>query len=370
MIVELHLLQSIGPSNLNRDETGSPKDCIFGGVRRARISSQALKRAARDSFEQLLRTRQAEADVGVRTRRVAEEVARLLREEHGKDEEAALKVAQAALREAGVKGEGGEYLLFVSRSALRGFAELCAQLFPKLTAERPGLSRQEKDRLRAALLSTGRDLDIALFGRMVADLPEGNVDAATQVAHAISTHEVRPDFDYFTAVDDLQPQEETGAGHIDVLEFNSACYYRYASVDTQQLARNLGGDTALVSAGVEVFLQGLIRELPRGKQHAMAAHNPPSLILATVRERGQCNLANAFEDPVRPEGGYLRPSAERLLGYYDRLVGVYPHLRPTKAWLAAVDPLEAMGVPEGVELAETAEQLVAAVGAFVGGSGG
>lgn len=370
MIVELHLLQSIGPANLNRDDTGSPKDCVFGGVRRARISSQALKRAARVRFPDLIAERGARLESGVRTRRVVDGVARLLQERHAYDEATARNVAQQALIAAGIKGEGSEYLLFLARSGLEGFAERCHQLADKLSEERSAskkstLTRAEEDELRTALLSPGRALDVALFGRMVADLPEGNIDAATQVAHAISTHEVRPEFDYFTAVDDLQPGEETGAGHVDMLEFNSACYYRYASVDTAQLEENLGGDGDLVATGVEVFLDGLIRELPRGKQHGMAAHNPPSLIFAVGRERGQWNLANAFEDPVRAEGGYVVPSVRRLLSYYERLSTAYAHLRPAKAWLVLVDPADGIMVPAGVERMESAADLVAAVGIFV-----
>ncbi len=374
MIVELHLLQSVAPANLNRDDTGSPKDCVFGGVRRARISSQALKRAARMRFPDLIAERGAGAETGIRTRRVVDGVARLLQERHGYDEAAARDVAQRALVAAGIKGEGSEYLLFLARSALEGFAERCHLLAGKLSAERAAskkstLTKAEEDELRAALLAPGRALDVALFGRMVTDLPGSNIDAATQVAQAISTHEDRPEFDYFTAVDDLQPGEETWAGHVGMLEFNSACYYRYASVDTAQLAKNLGGDGDLVATGVAVFLDGLIRELPRGKQHGMAAHNPPSLIFAVGRERGQWNLANAFEDPVRAEGGYVLPSVRRLLSYYERLSTVYAHLRPAKAWLVLVDPADGISVPAGVERMESAADLVAAVGNFVRAGG-
>jgi CRISPR system Cascade subunit CasC len=363
-------VQSIAPANLNRDETGSPKDCVFGGVRRARISSQALKRAARARFPELIAEREADLDLGVRTRLAAEEIARILHERHGRDREEAASVANAALSALKKRGgEGGDYLLFLSRTAMEAFADRCDELFEKLTADRPSVSDEEKKRLKEALLSSERMLDIALFGRMVADLPEGNIDAATQVAHAISTHEVRPDFDYFTAVDDLQPPEETGAGHLDVLEFNSACYYRYASVDSEQLRRNLGGESDLAVVGIEVFLEGLIRELPRGKQHAMAAYNPPSLMLAAARERGQWNLANAFEDPVRAEGGYLRPSVERLLGYYERLTKVYEHLRPERGWLVLVEPRDGTRVPDGIEELATAKQLVEAVSTFLRGRG-
>lgn len=376
MIIELHLLQSIVPANLNRDDTGSPKDCVFGGVRRARISSQALKRAARMRFPELLSQRNIQAQNGVRTRRAVDEVAHLLHERYNRDEAEAKELAGAVLHELGIKGEGRDYLLFLGRSALEAFAEHCNELYDSLISggelsKKSGrkLSQKQEKELKTILLSTKETLDIALFGRMVADLPEGNIDAASQVAHAISTHEVRPEFDYFTAVDDLQPGEETGAGHLDVLEFNSACYYRYASVDTEQLCKNLDGDSQLAATGVEVLLQGLISELPRGKQNSMAAHNPPSLILAMARKRGQCNLANAFEDPVRPDGGYVLPSVRRLLNYYHRLVTAYNYLLPEQAWLVLVESADGINIPSGISKLSKVEDLLSSVGAYVKGNG-
>src|SRR5690606_14413930 len=219
MIIELHSIQNIAPSNLNRDDTGSPKDCTFGGVRRARISSQALKRAARKAFLSYGLTPE---EVGVRTRRVAEAVVDRLERAHGRDREAATKVAENAL--AYFELTGGKYLLFVSRQGIEALADRCNDLFDELSKDKP-TKGAIKELSADILLDASGQVDVALFGRMVAKLPNANVDAASQVAHAISTHEVRPEFDYFTAVDDLQeesPERETGAGHIDTLEFNSA----------------------------------------------------------------------------------------------------------------------------------------------------
>ncbi len=141
--------------------------------------------------------------------------------------------------------------------------------------------------------------DVAMFGRMLADLPEKNVDAACQVAHPISTHAVgRGEDDYFTAMDDLQPTGEPGASQIGTTEFNSACYYRYANINTEQLAENLNGNNALAKRAAQAFLQAFIRAIPTGKQNSFASPTPPSFVLAVVREYGGCSLANAFETPV------------------------------------------------------------------------
>lgn len=355
MIVELHLIQNIAPANLNRDDTGSPKDCTFGGVRRARISSQALKRAARRGFTA---AGLDPSEVGVRTRKAAAEITRRLVERHGREPETARTAAENALANLGLdQGKAGsEYLLYLSVAALDRFADRCNELFDRLTGSEKPKKGEIKELQKEELFAAPRAVDIALFGRMVADLPDQNVDAASQVAHAISTHEVRPEFDYFTAVDDLQEADESGAGHIDTLEFNSACHYRYAAVDTRQLVENLGGDRELAARGLRAFLHAMIRELPTGKQNSMAAHNPPSLVLTTVREAGQWNLANAFEDPVRPRDGLVGESVSRLLRYYERLTAVYEHLAPAAAHLVAVDDLT--NVPEGIAVEPSVTALV------------
>jgi CRISPR system Cascade subunit CasC len=167
--------------------------------------------------------------------------------------------------------------------------------------------------------------DIALFGRMLADRPETNVDAACQVAHAISTHRVSMDIDFFTAVDDLQPGGETGAGMMGVTGFNSATFYRYARLDWDQLVKNLYGQTDTARQGVEGFLRAAVDAIPTGKQNSFAAHNPPSFLLGVARPRGMgWSLANAFERPVSGGmSGLVGPSVEALDAYWGRLAQVY-----------------------------------------------
>ena len=168
--------------------------------------------------------------------------------------------------------------------------------------------------------------DIALFGRMLADEPKLNLEAACQVAHAISTHRVSMEMDYFTAVDDVREEsDETGAGHINTLGFNSSCFYRYARVDWGQLLKNLK-DVDLARRTVEGFLRASIVAVPSGKQNSTAALNPPSFLLAVVRTDGMgWNLANAFEKPVfaTRDSSLVEKSISALDRYWGKLEAVY-----------------------------------------------
>jgi CRISPR system Cascade subunit CasC len=170
--------------------------------------------------------------------------------------------------------------------------------------------------------------DIALFGRMLADRPDTNIDAACQVAHAISTHTIScNDIDYFTAVDDLQPKEETGAGFLDVAYFNSACFYRYARIDFAQLVKNLDGDAKLARDSVEAFLRASEAAIPSGKKNSHAQECRPSFMLAVLRGKDSAgwSLVNAFETPVRAnqDQGLIEGSVRRLDEHFNRLQGFY-----------------------------------------------
>lgn len=168
--------------------------------------------------------------------------------------------------------------------------------------------------------------DIALFGRMLAEKPALNLNAACQVAHALSTHPIAMEMDFYTAVDDLAPDEETGAGMMGFTGFNSACFYRYARIDWNQLVDNLNNDKDLARRTVEGFLRAATSAVPTGKQNAFAAHNPPDFLLAVVREDGMgWSLANAFERPVRPgrSAGLIGPSVEALDTYWGHLCQMY-----------------------------------------------
>ncbi len=342
MLVELHILQNFAPSNLNRDDTGSPKDCEFGGFRRARISSQCLKRSIRTTFrdQQLLPA----DDLARRTKRVVDEVAGRLAG-RGRDDERARAVVEAALGGIGLAVDDKartQYLLFMGERELASLTDLCDSHWDALGAaigdgSAEGKSGKQKKRaakdavpaeVNAALrksLDGGRAADLALFGRMLADMPDLNIDAASQVAHAISTNRVSMEFDFYTAVDDLSPRDEPGAGMMGTVEFNSACFYRYANVDLNQLATNLSGDAELARHALEAFIRASVSAIPTGKQNSMAAQNPPSFVLGVVRAHGPWSLANAFLQPVRPAEGadLVEQSVQALDRYWQQLADMY-----------------------------------------------
>ena len=310
LFVEFHLIQNFAPSNLNRDDTGAPKDALFGGHRRARVSSQCFKRA--------IRLNSAEAatippeNQGVRTKKLKKlletRLAELARTDTETRIEAALAAAGLKLKEDGKT----EYLLFLGQGEIEAFAQLI-HIHWDLLANAPAAdAKKTKKEAKAslpteivkeakALLDGKKAVDVALFGRMLADMPGVNQDAACQVAHAISTHKVDREFDYFTAVDDKGDEDETGAGMIGQIEFNSATFYRYAVVDADKLVKNLHGDKELALTGIRAFTQAMARAIPTGKQNTFAAHNPPSFVGVVLRHASPFNLANAFEKPVWPK---------------------------------------------------------------------
>ncbi|MBZ9751897.1 type I-E CRISPR-associated protein Cas7/Cse4/CasC [Deinococcus sp. HMF7604] len=331
-LLELHYLQNFAPSNLNRDDTGSPKDAFFGGSRRLRISSQSFKRAMRQDFaaRQILST----AELGQRTKRAHEAIAGLL-EGEGRTPEQRLAAAELALGGLGlpVKDGKNQYLLFLGRDELQRVADIVNANWAEFQAAAPepdsGDGKKKKASKKAALsgdlgkqlagaLNGSKAVDVALFGRMLADLPDKNADAAAQVAHPISTHALRErQYDFYTAVDDLKPQDNAGADMLGTVEFASATVYRYACLDLAKLLENLQGDRDLLARGLRAFLYASVFAAPTGKQNTFAAHNLPGLMVQVVRrDTSPRNLANAFERGVQAErgGGYLKPSTEALAG--------------------------------------------------------
>lgn len=310
LFIEFHLIQNFAPSNLNRDDTGAPKDALFGGHRRARVSSQCFKRAIRlKSAEMAMIPAEYQA---VRTQKLKELLEKRLAEfdrlEAGPRIESALAAAGLKVKEDGKT----EYLLFLGQGEIEGFAQLIHKYWNELGASPATDGKKTKKEAKAnapaevvkeakALLDGKKAVDVAMFGRMLADLPEANQDAACQVAHALSTHRVEREFDYFTAVDDKGGADETGAGMIGQVEFNSATFYRYAVIDAQKLLSNLQPDKELALTGINAFIQAMARAIPTGKQNTFAAHNPPSFVGVVLRHTSPFNLANAFEKPVWPK---------------------------------------------------------------------
>lgn len=311
--VDVHVLQTVPPSNLNRDDAGSPKQAIYGGARRARVSSQAWKRATRLAFVAQVPT----TTLATRTKKIVGLLANQLTEAAGLDATAATRVSAALLAPLGIsrgkRSEETAYLLFFGRMQLRGLVEMVAPHAQELAAMNDGALEKAAGNFPIKdYLATGHPIDVALFGRMVADMADLNVDAATQVAHALSTHAVETEFDYFTAVDDENPRDETGAGMIGTVEFNSATLYRFATVGLHQLLENLGGDVEATAAALEVFLNAFVFSMPSGHETSFAHRTLPRLVSVVLRDDQPINLVSAFEAPVRGGEGLAAASAERL----------------------------------------------------------
>lgn len=364
MFLELHLIQNFAPSNLNRDDTNAPKDCDFGGFRRARISSQCLKRAIRETFSNSLTDLSAN-NLALRTRQLVDETVRQLQAQ-GKSPEQARPVIEMVLEsiKLKVKDDGKtEYLLFLGKDEINRIVSLCLQHWDTLeklipteetpkaeTGSKKGKAKADKENKEALpkeisnamlnLMDGGKAVDLALFGRMLANLPEKNVDAACQVAHAISTHKVNTEFDFFTAVDDISSSDDQGAGMLGTVEFNSACFYRYSNVDLNQLKRNLGDDEDLTLKAIQAFVKATVKAIPTGKQNSMAAQNPPSFVLVVLRKSGLWSLANAFINPIRPKPDLVTSSTQALTDHWSKLAKTYGEDEIVGKWLISLDDLE------------------------------
>lgn len=360
--IEFHIIQNFAPANLNRDDTGAPKDAVFGGFRRARISSQAIKRAVRmHMYDGGLIPESAR---GYRTKRLVSLVADVL-EAKGMERDDAAALAEAGITELGnagkmrVKDGKTDYLVFVS-------AREVEQLADALFAEAG--SKDKKYKLSSTVTTKLNDIlrqraegavDVGLFGRMLANLPEGNTDAACQVAHAISTHRIDREFDYYTAVDDKKPDDTAGADMIGTVEFNSSCFYRYSVIDVNQLQQNVN-DAELAANAISAYTQSVTEAIPTGKQNSFAAHNAPSLVLV-IKRRNQPlrNLANAFEEPVSArDGSYTNESMKRLGEYWAAMDTAYG--AADEAWV--LDPLGQFASTNGAVEVSSLRELMKAVG--------
>ncbi|MCI0384471.1 type I-E CRISPR-associated protein Cas7/Cse4/CasC [Streptomyces sp. CNQ085] len=384
-IIDVHVLQTVPPSNLNRDDTGSPKTAFYGGVRRARVSSQAWKRATRRSFDGLLDP----AELGVRTKRVAELLADRIKPalpDLSDAERLALaaetvqvatgskiEVPKRKAESAKKKGEEepapeSSYLMFLSSRQLDGLAALAAEGADDIKK----FLKDKGNKARAKQIAdTRHSVDIALFGRMVADSTDINVDAATQVAHAISVHAVENESDYYTAVDDRNTGAEPGAGMIGTVDFNSATLYRYAAVDVDLLRRNLGkglreDESAAepVRRAVQAFLHGFVASLPTGKINTFGNHTLPDAVIVKLRSTRPVSFVAAFEEPVTADltGGHLKAACEKLAEYVPDLERAYGS-DGDPAWVLRIGPATAKLAGLGTETALT--ELVDAVGAAV-----
>ena len=293
--LDLHVLQTVPPSCINRDDTGSPKTAIYGGVSRARVSSQAWKHAMRNMFTEIF----SEEQIGIRTKNPVELVSRELEKlgYEGKIEKAAAEALKRGGIKLSTKDNKSEALFFMSLRQARKLAELIA-------------AEEEDQKIYKSALADWPSIDMALFGRMVASDPSLNFDAAAQVAHSISTHEVKNEYDYFTAVDDLASEDNAGAGHLGTVEFHSATLYRYATVNVRELKQNIESDTMQAVKG---FVKAFLLSMPTGKQNTFANRTAPDFAYITLRKDQPVNLAGAFEKPVyATKEGYVKKSVQAL----------------------------------------------------------
>ena len=340
LYVDFHILQTVPPSCINRDDTGSPKTAVYGGVLRARVSSQAWKHAMRKAFSE-----NARLDVGKRTKKVAE----LVKEQilALAPEADADKLAKKALENAGIKFDEKsksddkvtKALFFMSSAQAKALAELAVEG-----------SASKKEYQKA--LGAAPSMDMALFGRMVADDPSLNYDAAAQVAHSISTHAVQNEYDYFTAVDDCQAEDNAGAGHLGTVEYNSSTLYRYATVNVMELAGQLGAEQAAET--VRAFGEAFLFSMPTGKQNSFANRTLPDAVYVTIREDQPVNLCGAFERAVpRSAQGYAEPSKAALVQHAQQMYGSF-----------AETPVQSFTVGSGLEElapAQTAKAMLDAL---------
>ncbi|PVE10228.1 type I-E CRISPR-associated protein Cas7/Cse4/CasC [Streptomyces scopuliridis] len=360
IFLDVHALQTVPPSNLNRDDTGAPKSAVYGGVPRARVSSQAWKRATRTYFsdENLLDPN----ELGVRTKKVAEVLAaRITAMDPALNGAEALRLAAEVIhgatgskievpkRKADAAKDGADepapeskYLMFLSARQLDGLAALAIE-----GADDIKVYLKDKDNKARAreVADTRHSVDIALFGRMVADSADFNVDAAVQVAHAISVHRVDNESDYYTAVDDENTDAESGAGMIGTVDFNSATLYRYAALGVHQLAKNLGEGlreeeprTAPVRRAVEAFVRSFLESLPTGKINTFGHHTLPDAVVVKLRTTRPISFVAAFEDPVTGESGHLREAVARLAEYIPDVERAYGDEESTLSWVLRVGP--------------------------------
>lgn len=345
--IDVHIIQNIPPSCVNRDDTGSPKSAMYGGVKRLRVSSQAWKHVTRSYFDAHL----DKEDLGMRTKRVvsilAKEIGRQAEDLENDAQKLAEEVSNAAKiklseprakksEEASKKAKESGYLLFLSNRQIAQLAEMAVE------SARSGEELDKKEVKK--IFKSENSIDVALFGRMVADDADLNVDAACQVAHAISTHAAENEFDFFTAVDDdksrAEEREDAGAGMMGTIEFSSATMYRYATVNLDLLHENLGDAEATLRA-LTSFIEAFVKTMPTGKQNTFANRTLPSMVAVQVRDDQPVSLVGAFERPVLKSDteGFVAKSVRKLVEHEKQLEEAFG-VKPRHAFVVSLEDYE------------------------------
>jgi CRISPR system Cascade subunit CasC len=372
--LELHIVQSVPVACLNRDDLNSPKTAVFGGVQRARVSSQSWKRAIREMAKEMddtdvfkgNRSRRMVSELATRLENkgitehigeiIAEHVAGVVETLDSKKDSDGFKkiktmmffskaeydaIANAVTNDIKMTAEkirsssnavetAKEALKMIDEEKQEAAKKALEKLEKELEKEQKALGKAFNDKaIREVIKSIQlKDAaDIALFGRMVANDHSLTVEAASMFSHALSTHKADNEIDFFAAVDDLQTKEESGAGITGTLEFNSATYYRFAALNLDMLADadHLGSMTRKERQSVvRTFVEATIMAIPSARKNTMNGNTLPAYVLGVVREKGHpVQLVNAFEAPVRSSQGYVVKSVELLKAEYAKLTDTW-----------------------------------------------
>ncbi|EFQ49114.1 type I-E CRISPR-associated protein Cas7/Cse4/CasC [Lactobacillus iners] len=301
LFLDIHAIQTVPPSNINRDDTGSPKTAQYGGVTRARVSSQSWKRAIRKYFYDKGDTQ----NIGIRSCDIVKYIAKkIVDKDNSISVEDAITLVEKTLNAAklSTKDQKLKALFFISNNQADKFAQACLD------------KKTDKTELQE-ILKTDTSIDIDLFGRMLADDPSLNEDASSQVAHAISTHAIESEFDFYTAVDDLAPEDNAGAGMLGTLEYDSSTLYRYANIALHDFYKQLGDKEEVIDA-VKLFVEAFVKSMPTGKINSFANQTLPQAVVVSLRSDRPINLVSAFEEPIKSENGYVDKSIQKLFAEY------------------------------------------------------
>ncbi|MDD5089519.1 MAG: type I-E CRISPR-associated protein Cas7/Cse4/CasC [Candidatus Wallbacteria bacterium] len=327
-LIELHIIQSFPVTCLNRDDVGAPKSAYFGGVPRARVSSQCWKRAIR---EHLVTSDKSVLFKGKRTRYITTIIKESM-EQKGFSDADSSKYAQMICKqifgekEVSKNEDTTKTMFYFSEEEISRFINTGLEVVSKEIPEK----EKEKELGKACkkiVKETGiKDMaDISLFGRMVANDVNLKIEGAAMFSHAISTHKVENDIDFFSAVDDLKPGDVEGAGHLGTLEFNSGCYYRYIGLNLDLLKTNLGTAYSVeeMMEVVKEFIKAAVLAVPNARKNSMFGFNPPAYVGGVVRSGQPLSMANAFEKPVKSRDGYIEPSKDTFAKHFQDLKTKY-----------------------------------------------
>lgn len=303
LFLDIHAIQTVPPANINRDDTGSPKTAQYGGVTRARVSSQSWKRAIRKYFNE----NGDLGNVGIRSLEIVKYVAnKIVEKDSSISIEEAMLMAEKTINTAKIstKEQKAKALFFLSDKQAEKLAQASID---KVT---------DKKQLES-ILNDDISIDIALFGRMVADNTILNEDASSQVAHAISTHAIQSEFDFFTAVDDLAPEDNAGAGMLGTVEYNSSTLYRYSNIALHDFYRQLADKEETINA-TKLFVKSFVESMPTGKINTFANQTLPQAVVVSLRSDRPLNMVSAFEEPIKSDDGYIDESIEKLFSEYTK----------------------------------------------------